>query len=58
MYLHQAMSSRLKNKVPQINRMGTMSQVNRTLSGTQAGLKRLGNMPSQSKYSGTYASDK
>lgn len=48
MYLHQAMSQ-MRSKVPTINRLGMMNQVNRTLSGTQSGLKRIGNMPNQSK---------
>lgn len=53
MYLHQAMSS-MRSKVPTINRIGVMNQVNRTLSGAQSGLKRIGNVASQGKYYGTY----
>ena len=53
MYLHQAMS-RMRSKLPTINRVGMMNQVNRTLSGVQSGIKRIGNMASQGKYYGTY----
>ena len=53
MYLHQAMS-KAKSKVPQMNRMGKMGQVDRTLSGAQAGLKKMGNVSSQGKYSSVY----
>ena len=48
MYLYQAMN-RARNKTPTINRVGLMNQVNRTMSGVQSGMRRIGNMPTTSK---------
>ena len=48
MYLHQAMN-RARNKTPTINRVGLMNQVNRTMSGKQASMRRIGNMPTTNK---------
>lgn len=52
MYLYQAMN-RSRNKTPTINRVGVMNQVNRTMSGVQSGMRRLGNMPSTGKQNST-----
>jgi hypothetical protein len=53
MYLHQAMSQ-MRSKVPTINRIGAMNQVNRKLLGAQSGLKRIGNIASQGRQYGAY----
>ena len=52
MYLYQAMNQ-ARSKVPSINRVGMMNQVNRTLSGKQAGFRRIGNMASIGNQGGT-----
>jgi hypothetical protein len=53
MYLYQAMN-RSRNKTPSINRVGMMNQVNRTLSGKQSGMRRVGNMASSAQQHGSY----
>jgi hypothetical protein len=51
MYLYQAMN-RARSRMPSINRVGIMNQVNRTLSGVQSGMRRIGNMASTGKQYG------
>lgn len=51
MYLYQAMN-RARSRMPTINRVGIMNQVNRTLSGSQSGMRRLGNMASTGRQYG------
>ena len=48
MYLHQAMN-RSRDKMPSINRVGLMNQVNKTMAGKLSEVKRIGNMKAVGK---------